>query len=45
MLGIGFNGHPELSNMYLPTDIEGHPLRKDYTLLDRMIKHRPGIVD
>jgi NADH-quinone oxidoreductase subunit C len=31
--------------MYLPTDFEGHPLRKDFPLLARMIKPWPGIVD
>jgi NADH-quinone oxidoreductase subunit C len=45
MYGIGFNGHPDLRNMYLPTDFEGHPLRKDFPLLARMIKPWPGIVD
>lgn len=45
MFGIGFNGHPELKNMYLPTDFEGYPLRKDFPLLARMIKPWPGIVD
>ena len=45
MFGIGFNGHPDLRNMYLPGDFEGHPLRKDFPLLARMIKPWPGIVD
>jgi NADH-quinone oxidoreductase subunit C len=45
MFGIGFRGHPDLRNMYLPTDFEGHPLRKDFPLLARMIKPWPGIVD
>jgi len=45
MFGIGFNGHPDLRNMYLPTDFEGFPLRKDFPLLARMIKPWPGIVD
>jgi NADH-quinone oxidoreductase subunit C len=31
--------------MYLPTDFEGHPLRKDFPLLARMVKPWPGIVD
>ncbi len=45
MFGIGFNGHPDLRNMYLPTDFEGHPLRKDFPLLARLVKPWPGIVD
>ena len=45
MFGIGFAGHPDLRNMYLPTEFEGHPLRKDFPLLARMVKPWPGIVD
>ncbi|MEM9040435.1 MAG: NADH-quinone oxidoreductase subunit C [Actinomycetota bacterium] len=45
MFGIGFNGHPDLRNMYLPGDFEGFPLRKDFPLLARMVKPWPGIVD
>jgi NADH-quinone oxidoreductase subunit C len=45
MFGISFAGHPDLRNMYLPTDFEGHPLRKDFPLLSRMVKPWPGIVD
>ena len=45
MFGIGFAGHPDLRNMYLPTDFEGHPMRKDFPLLARMVKPWPGIVD
>jgi NADH-quinone oxidoreductase subunit C len=45
MFGIGFEGHPDLRNMYLPGDFEGHPLRKDFPLLARMVKPWPGIVD
>jgi len=45
MFGIGFNGHPDLRNMYLPTGFEGFPLRKDFPLLARMVKPWPGIVD
>jgi len=29
----------------LPGDFEGHPLRKDFPLLARMVKPWPGIVD
>lgn len=45
MFGIQFDGHPDLRNMYLPAGFEGHPLRKDFPLLARMIKPWPGIVD
>ncbi len=45
MFGIEFAGHPDLRHMYLPTDFEGHPMRKDFPLLARMIKPWPGIAD
>ncbi len=45
MFGITFAGHPDLRNMYLPSDFEGYPLRKDFPLLARMVKPWPGIVD
>jgi NADH-quinone oxidoreductase subunit C len=45
MYGINFEGHPELRHIYLPSDFEGHPLRKDFPLLPRVVKPWPGIVD
>ena len=45
MFGIDFAGHSDLRNIYLPVDFEGHPLRKDFPLLARMVKPWPGIVD
>ena len=45
MFGISFAGHPDLRNMYLPTDFEGHPMRKDFPLLARIVKPWPGIAD
>jgi len=45
MFGIVFDGHPDPRNIYLPGDFEGHPLRKDFPLLARMVKPWPGIVD
>jgi NADH-quinone oxidoreductase subunit C len=45
MYGIGFDGHPALRHLYLPSEFEGHPLRKDFPLLARLVKPWPGLVD
>jgi NADH-quinone oxidoreductase subunit C len=45
MFGITFEGHPAIRHLYLPTDFEGHPLRKDFPLLSRVVKPWPGLVD
>jgi NADH-quinone oxidoreductase subunit C len=45
MFGISFDGHPSLRHLYLPGEFEGHPLRKDFPLLARLVKPWPGIVD
>jgi NADH-quinone oxidoreductase subunit C len=45
MFGIRFDGHPSLRHLYLPSGFEGHPLRKDFPLLARVVKPWPGLVD
>jgi NADH-quinone oxidoreductase subunit C len=45
MFGVTFDGHPGLRHLYLPGGFEGHPLRKDFPLVARMVKPWPGIVD
>lgn len=45
MFGVTFTGHPRLRHLYLPTEFEGHPLRKDFPLLARVVKPWPGVVD
>ena len=45
MFGISFKNHPNMVNLYLPTEFEGQPLRTDFPLLSRRAKPWPGIVD
>ncbi len=45
MFGFDFDDHPGIRHLYLPSEFEGHPLRKDYQLLARSVKPWPGLVD
>ena len=45
MFGIDFEGHPRLTNLYLPEDFEGHPLLKSFRLPSRLVKEWPGAKD
>jgi NADH-quinone oxidoreductase subunit C len=45
MFGVIFEGHPALRHLYLPSEFEGHPLRKEFALLSRVVKPWPGLVD
>ena len=37
MFGIDFEGHPNLTKLYLPDGFRGHPLRKSFPLLSRYL--------
>ena len=45
MFGIHITDHPDLRALYLPSEFEGNPMRKDYPLVSRRVKPWPGIVD
>jgi NADH-quinone oxidoreductase subunit C len=45
MFGIDFQGHPGLTNLYLPEDFEGRPLLRSFKLPSRTVKDWPGAKD
>ena len=45
MFGVEFEGHPGLTNLYLPEDFEGHPGLRSFKLPSRTVKEWPGAKD
>jgi NADH-quinone oxidoreductase subunit C len=44
LYGITFRGHPNLSRIMTPDDWQGHPLRKDYPLIEEEIEFSGTLV-
>jgi NADH-quinone oxidoreductase subunit C len=45
MFGVTFEGHPKPVRLLLPEPFEGHPLRKDFPLMSRVVKPWPGAAE
>ena len=45
MFGVTVEGHPQPVRLLLHEPFEGHPLRKDFTLMTRVAKPWPGAVE
>jgi NADH-quinone oxidoreductase subunit C len=45
LFGVVFEGHPDPARLLLSDDVEGHPLRKDFVLAERVAKPWPGVKD
>ena len=44
LMGIRFEGHPDLRRIVLPDAFQSHPLRKDYPLQGRGERHNLPVV-
>ena len=44
LFGIRFTGHPDLRRLVMPEEFSAHPLRKDYPLQGRGVRHNFPVI-
>lgn len=43
LFGVNFEGHPTMKRILMPDDWQGHPLRKDFSLMEVPVQFKHGV--
>jgi NADH-quinone oxidoreductase subunit C len=44
MFGVNFEGHPDLKRILMPDDWIGHPMRRDFALMEEPVEFKHGVL-